>query len=46
MSRALATPVLKARFSQQATELRYTSPAAERDRRVKLILDTNFKPGA
>ncbi len=53
MSRALATPDLKERLAQQATEPRYTSPAetgkaliAERDRLVKLIRDTNFKPGA
>jgi tripartite-type tricarboxylate transporter receptor subunit TctC len=53
MSRALAMPDLKERLAQQATEPRYTPPAemakalqAERDRLVKLIRETNFKPGA
>ncbi len=53
MSRALAMPDLVAKLAQQGTEPRGTSPAdtakamqAERDRLVKLIRETNFKPGA
>lgn len=52
MSRALALPDLKEKLAAQGTEPRNTSPAdtaramqLERDRLVKLIRETNFKPG-
>ena len=52
MSRALKAPDLIQKLDVQGTEPRYTSPAetakamqAERDRLVKLIRDTGFKPG-
>ena len=52
MSRALGMPDLQAKLAAQGTEPRNTSPAdtakamhAERDRIVKLIRETNFKPG-
>jgi tripartite-type tricarboxylate transporter receptor subunit TctC len=52
MSRALAMADIKEKLAAQGTEPRYTSPAetgkalqAERDRLVKLIRETNFKPG-
>ena len=52
MSRALAMPDIKEKLAQQGTDPRYTSPAetskalqSERERLVKLIRETNFKPG-
>ncbi|HTE16006.1 MAG TPA: tripartite tricarboxylate transporter substrate binding protein, partial [Burkholderiales bacterium] len=52
MSRALGLVDIKDKLAQQGTDPRYTSPAetakamqAERERLVKLIRETNFKPG-
>ena len=52
MSRALAMADIKEKLATQGTDPRYTTPAettkalqAERDRLVKLIRETNFKPG-
>jgi tripartite-type tricarboxylate transporter receptor subunit TctC len=52
MSRALAMADIKQKLAAQGTDPRYTPPAetgkallAERDRLVKLIRETNFKPG-
>ena len=52
MSRALAMPDIREKLAAQGTEPRNTSPGdtakamqAERDRLVKLIRETNFKPG-
>jgi tripartite-type tricarboxylate transporter receptor subunit TctC len=52
MSRALAMADIKQKLAAQGTDPRYNSPAetskalqSERDRLVKLIRETNFKPG-